>query len=73
MSIPEGVRENFNTLLNAAGNGDLALMECRDADTREPRYVICAVGRLGGDYLMTPFGHMVSDRNPYEAYIPPEA
>lgn len=73
MSIPEGVRANFNTMLKAAENGDLALMECLDADTREPRYVLCAVEHRDGDYVMTPFGHLVGDRNPYEAYIPPEA
>ena len=69
MSIPEHARTNFNTLLRAAGDGNLALMECLDAVTREPRYV-CAVGRDHGDYVMTPFGHL-SDGNPYDAYLPP--
>lgn len=71
MSIPDHARANFQTLLRAAENGDLALMECADALTGEPRYVICAVGRdRGSDYLFTPFGHL-ADGNPYEAYIPP--
>ncbi len=43
MSIPEYVRANFNTLLRAAGCGDLALVECADAMTGEPRYVLCAL------------------------------
>lgn len=73
VSIPKGVRANFQTLLSAAENGALALMECQDADTNEPRYVICAVNRGAGTYQMVPFGHMVGARNPYEAYIPPEA
>ncbi|WP_303830963.1 DUF6117 family protein [Asticcacaulis taihuensis] len=73
MSIPEPIRANFQTLLRAAEQGDLALLECADADTGEPRYVICAVQTGGGEYLFTPFGHLVSDRNPYEAYIPPDA
>ncbi len=34
-----------------------------DAATGEPRYVICAVGRDGGDYMFTPFGHL-ADGNP---------
>ena len=72
MSIPKSVKANFQTLLSAAENGALALMECQDADTNVPRYVICAVNREEGAYQMVPFGHMVSDRNPYEAYIPPE-
>ena len=71
MSIPDHVRNNFQVLLDAAERGDLALLECRDADTLGPRYVICAVSRDAGDYLFTPFGHMVSDRNPYDAYLPP--
>lgn len=70
MAIPDAYRRNFQTLLQAAEAGDLALMECADAATGEPRYVICAVGREGADYLFTPFGHL-HDGNPFEAYVPP--
>ncbi|MFG1423097.1 DUF6117 family protein [Roseixanthobacter liquoris] len=70
MSIPSHARANFQTLLRAAESGDLALMECTDAATGEPRYVICAVGNNGGDYVFTPFGHL-ADGNPYDAYLPP--
>jgi hypothetical protein len=45
-------------------------MECLDARTREPRYVLCAVGRDGLEFLFTPFGHLAPD-NPFEAYLPP--
>ncbi|MGO4843391.1 DUF6117 family protein, partial [Rhizobiaceae sp. 2RAB30] len=48
MAIPDYARTNFNTLLRAAGDGNLALMECADALTGEKRYVIAAVG---GDYV----------------------
>lgn len=73
MAIPDAYRRNFETLRRAAEAGDLALMECADAVTGEPRYVICAVGRGDkGDYLMTPFGHL-HDGNPFEAYLPPTA
>lgn len=72
MSIPDYARANFNTLLRAAASGDLALVECADAATGEPRYVLCAVGRDGGDYVMTPFGHLARG-NPFEAYLPPES
>ncbi|ABA06335.1 hypothetical protein Nwi_3088 [Nitrobacter winogradskyi Nb-255] len=58
MAIPDYARTNFNTMLRAAGDGNLALMECLDAATREPRYVLCAVGRDGGDYVFTPLGHL---------------
>ncbi len=70
MSIPDHARTNFNTLLRAAASGDLALVECADAVTGEPRYVLCAVGRDGDDYVMTPFGHLAPG-NPFEAYAPP--
>ncbi len=33
MAIPDPVRTNFNTLLCAAGDGNLALTECLDAVT----------------------------------------
>lgn len=72
MAIPDYARTNFNTLLRAAGDGNLALMECLDAVTREPRYVLYAVGRADdGDYVMTPFGHL-ADSNPYDAYLRPD-
>ncbi|MGV6876082.1 DUF6117 family protein [Pseudochelatococcus sp. B33] len=70
MAIPDSVRTNFHTLLRAADDGNLALMECLDAVTRERRYVVCAVGRADdGDIVMTPFGHL-ADGNPYDAYLP---
>ena len=71
MAIPDPVRTNFDTLLRAVDDGNLALMECLDAATRETRYVLCAVGRDGGDYVFTPFGHLASG-NPYDAYLPPD-
>lgn len=43
MAIPKHIRANFDTLLRAADNGDLALLECQDAKTKEPRYVLCCV------------------------------
>ena len=70
MAIPEPYRRNFQTLLDAAADGNLALMECSDAASGVPRYVIVAVGRADGDYVMTPFGHL-HDGNPYEDYHPP--
>jgi len=71
MAIAEAFRQNFDTLLRAAADGSLALLECTDAVTSEPRYVICAVGRAGDDYVLTPFGHL-HDRNPFDAYLPPD-
>ena len=68
--FPTPIFANFGTLLCAAEQGDLALVECLDAMTGEARYVLCAVGREGRDYLLTPFGHL-HDGNPFEAYVPP--
>lgn len=74
MAIPDYARANFETLLKAAKAGDLALMECTEVETGEIRFVLCAVGRdadqIGGDYVMTPFGHLAPG-NPFDAYIPP--
>ena len=72
MSIPHHASANFETLLRAAADGNLALMECADAITGEPRYVICAVGRDGADFVFTPFGHLAGG-NPFDAYVPPSA
>lgn len=69
MAIPDHARTNFKTLLRAAADGNLALMECTDAATGEPRYVIAAVGRDRRGVVMTPFGHL-ADGNPYDAYTP---
>lgn len=70
MAIRDFHRTNFDTLLRAACAGDLALLECTDAVTGDPRYVLCAVGRDADGYAMTPFGHL-ADGNPFEAYVPP--
>lgn len=70
MAIPEYARANFQTLLRAAREDNLALMECTEFGSGETRYVLCAVGHDGDAYVMTPFGHLAPG-NPYEAYIPP--
>lgn len=73
MSIPKGIAANFDVLLAAAKDGALGLLECQDAVTGEPRYVICAVNHTpDGGARFVPFGHMHADGNPYEAYLPPE-
>lgn len=72
MAIPEAHRANFDTLLRAAADGNLALLECADAATGEPRYVLCAVGFDGASYLMTPFGHL-ADGDPFALYQPPDS
>ena len=72
MAIRSARRANFDTLLRAATDDPLALVECRDALTGEPRYVLCAVSQDGGHVQITPFGHL-HDGDPYLAYDPPSA
>ena len=70
MAFPDHARVNSQTLLRAAQAGDLALLECQDAVTDEPRYVVCAVAQGDGDILFTPFGHLAGG-DPFEHYRPP--
>lgn len=71
MPIAKGYKTNFQTLLRAAGNGDLALIECQDAATKKPVITICAIGRdAAGNVGMTPLAKLF-DGNPYEELIPP--
>lgn len=67
MALNEIDKANFQTLLDAARNGDLALRECtRDG---EYRAVICAVNTDGETYDFIPLGEMVNG-DPYEIYQP---
>lgn len=61
--------KNFNTMLKAAKNGDLALLEAKEKATGLVRAVIVMVGRDKDDYTMTPLGHFC-DENPFDAYYP---
>ena len=71
MAIPTPARNNFQTLLEAAKNNRLALMECKDAKTQQTVYVICGVNsETDGSIAMVPFGHLATG-NPYEDYVSP--
>jgi hypothetical protein len=73
MAIPDHVRTNFQTLLRAAASGELALIECTDNISAEPRYVLCAIAfdPAPDAFILTPFGHLAAD-DPYQLYVPPE-
>lgn len=71
MAIPEHIRQNFQTLLNAVENNDVALLECTDKQTGEPVYTVVAVTHDGDEYILTPFARMFST-DPYEELNPPE-
>lgn len=68
--IAKGHRTNFETLKQAFANGDVALMECRDAKTGQPVVVLCMVGHDNGEYVFTPAAKFF-DSDPYEELEPP--
>jgi len=74
MAIPDPIKTNFHTLGKAFDKGDIALLECRDRNTGEPAYAICAINilRQAGrepEIEMVPFGLMFNS-DPYEILIP---
>ncbi len=77
MTIPEGHRNNFETLRRACKDDSLALMECADAKTGDTVFVICA-SNMSLDknnevvYDFVPIARMF-DGNPYEEVNPPES
>lgn len=73
MALLKGHRQNFQTLVDAFQNNDVALMECELAATKEIVAVLCAANRLpNGEIQFTPFG-MLFNGNPYEMVNPPKA
>lgn len=72
MAIPEAHKNDFETIINAAKDGQLALMECED-HAGEPVYVLCAVNfhpDSDEEYEMVPLARMFAD-NPYATLVPP--
>jgi hypothetical protein len=71
MSLREHHKANFNTMLLAAKNGDLALLDCRDKKTGKQVHVACAVHQEpDGEYHISPFAKLF-DGDPYEEVDPP--
>jgi hypothetical protein len=72
MAIPKGHKDNFQTLVEAFQNDDVALMECQLAATGETVAVICAASRLqNGEIEFAPFAMLFND-NPYKLVNPPK-
>ena len=74
MAIPDAIKNNFHTLEKAFKQEDIVLLECRDRNTGEPAYAICAINliRQSGrepEIEMVPFGLMFNS-DPYETLIP---
>lgn len=63
-------RDNFNTLLRAAKNGDLALVSSRRTRDGSDVALVCAVQMVNGKGEVVPLAEMVSV-NPYDVYEDP--
>ena len=68
--IPDSYKKNFQTLLTAFANDDVALLECTDKKTGEPAYIVVAIVFDGVEYDYTPFARMF-DESPYDILDPP--
>lgn len=71
MAIAEGYKRNFEQLLRAFANGDVALLEVTEKSTKAPAIVVVAVGFDGSEYHLVPMARMF-DGNPYQELDPPE-
>jgi hypothetical protein len=67
----DGYKANFETLSQAFDDGNVVLMECKDAKTGELVACICAVNREDKEVEFVPFARMF-DGNPYEQLQPPD-
>jgi len=72
MKIAEHNRANFETLLKAFENGDIALLDVEDKATGESKAAIVAIGKDGEDFTFTPLAIMI-EGNPFELFNPPNS
>lgn len=73
MALLKGHKRNFQSLVDAVQNGDVALMECQLAATGEVVAVVCAANRMpDGEIEFAPFAMLFND-NPYKTVNPPKA
>jgi len=74
MAIPKGTAANFKTMLRAADNGRLCLLECQDKKTKKLVFAVCAMGadpEKPDGVIWSPLAKMF-DGNPYEELNPPK-
>lgn len=69
MAILEGYKSNFETLISAAKNDRLCLMECVDK-CGNTVIAVCAVNEIEDEFEFVPLAKMF-DGNPYEELQPP--
>lgn len=70
LSLRDGDKANFKTILKAASNEDLCLISTTRKSDGAKVALVCAMGRDGDDYLPTPLAVMV-EGNPYELFNDP--
>lgn len=68
--INKAHQHNFETLLRAADNGDLCLLECTDWATGKPVMAVCAVQQDDDELMFVPIAKLF-DGNPYKEIAPP--
>jgi len=75
--ITEGYQTNFQTLVEAIKDGNVCLVECKEAATGDPVMVICAINKYNDlsvfqpQYEMVPLAKLFNG-NPYKELMPPE-
>lgn len=69
--ILKGFETNFETLIKAVKNNDVALVSLKEITTGEYRVVLCAMQR-NDDKTITPVPlAQLFESNPYEIFEPP--
>ncbi len=71
MTLAIGHQTNLDTIIRAANNRDLAVVECQDKFTREPVPVLAAIYQdASGEYVITPLARLFTG-NPYAELLGP--
>lgn len=70
LELRKGDKTNYETLLDAANRGRLALLSCEEKGTGRMVPTLCAVNYDGEDYEFVPLARLF-DENPYELLNPP--
>jgi hypothetical protein len=72
-AINEHVKTNFETMLRAAADGNLACVASRRVSDGADVNLVCAISRdEDGSFVIAPFAEMIAG-NPYELYADPSA
>ena len=70
--INDAYKQNFGMLVEAVKNGDVCLVECKDAKSNTPVITVCAVqtSKEDEEFQIVPLAKLF-DGDPYEELIPP--